>query len=138
MSEYERRQIGGSWSNQLGSRMELLEMDDGRIEGTMESPVGGAAGIQPLTGYFQRVGNRGVIGFVVSWHPTRSITTWSGHYDADAGVIVANWLLTRGDFDENEWQSTMVGHDVFHHVQSEVDVSPGRSTPGYQPNCLIE
>ena len=123
MTGHEARRVEGTWHNQLGSWMELRESDDGRIEGTMESPVGGALGKQPLTGYVAHFSDgRGVIGFVVAWHPTRSITTWSGHHDAD--VISANWLLTGGDFGENEWQSTRVGHDVFHRVQVNVDVSP--------------
>jgi len=109
--------ISGCWHNQLGTRMEITASEDGSVTGRIHSEVGGVGGEQPVVGYVApALGRRGVIGLVVRWKETHSVTTWSGHYDLEGNVIVANWLLTAADFDQNEWQSTRVGHDVFHRV----------------------
>jgi hypothetical protein len=107
--------ISGGWRNQLGTRLELRAAADGTLTGSISSEVGGVVGVQPVVGYVRASsGHRGAIGLVVSWAPTHSVTTWCGHYDLDSGEIATNWLLTTADFDENEWQSTRVGRDVFH------------------------
>jgi len=114
MTAGEFQRLAGVWSNQLGSRL-LLEVDaDGRLSGSMHSSVGGVAGEHPLSGFARSSGEgRGVIGFVVAWDQTSSVTSWSGHYDLRTGTISVNWLLTGNEFDENEWQATRVGHDHF-------------------------
>lgn len=128
MAGLDVRGIEGSWHNQLGSCMELRVYDDGRITGTMCSPVGGATGEQPLTGYVEPLAEgQGGIGFVVAWRSTGSVAVWSGHYDTRAGVISTNWLLTGGQFGTNEWQSTRVGHDEFHRVRVSTDGSSSAS-----------
>lgn len=111
------RGITGAWHNQLGTCMEIKTNEDGFVTGRMHAAVGGVSGEHPLVGYLTAVDEtRGVIGLVVVWRPTNSVTTWSGHYDFDNDVIVTNWLLTGGDFDENEWQATRLGHDVFRRL----------------------
>ena len=110
--------LSGWWYNQLGTRLELIASEDGSMRGSIHSEVGGVAGVRPAVGYVCPVsGRRGAIGWVVSWDGTHSIATWCGHYDLDEDVIAANWLLTAADFDENEWQSTRVGRDVFRRAE---------------------
>jgi len=112
-----RSTISGSWLNELGTRMTIVANDRGRVTGEIRSEVGGVGDEQPVVGYLAPwPAQRGVIGLVVPWAETASVTTWSGHFDLDADVIVANWLLTTADFEENEWQSTRVGRDVFRRV----------------------
>lgn len=112
--------VTGCWQNQLGTRLEVRADEGGAITGWIHSHVGGVAGSHPVVGYVAaNPDGRGVIGFAVSWGETRSVTVWSGRYDVGNDVIVANWLLTTADFDENEWQSTRLGHDTFRRTSSE-------------------
>lgn len=124
VSSEDRSTISGWWHNELGTRLDLQANEDGSVTGWIDSEVGGVTGVHPIVGFVSpSVGRRGVIGFVVSWGETRSMTTWAGHYDLEAGVITTNWLLTAADFDANEWQSTRVGHDTYHRGNSGVDGS---------------
>lgn len=131
--------ISGSWQNQLGTCLDLRADEDGTVRGSIHSDVGGVKGAQPVVGYIRPVsGRRGAIGLVVSWEQTHSVTTWCGHYDLDADVVAANWLLTTADFDKNEWQSTRVGYDVFRRgpVAAEAsEVGTPLSTSVTSPNC---
>ncbi len=112
--------LGGCWHNQLGTRLEIAVDGRGVVSGAIRSEVGGAGGDQPVAGYVAPwPAPRGVIGLVVRWEGTHSVTAWSGHFDLEAGLIAANWLLTAADFDHNEWQATRVGNDTFRRDASD-------------------
>ncbi len=105
--------LTGCWENQLGTRLAITANDAGLVMGKILSE-GGIEIDQPVSGYVAPwPASQGVIGLVVPSPETRSVTTWSGHFDLEADVIVTNWLLTSSYFDQNEWLSTRVGHDVF-------------------------
>ena len=114
------KQLSGPWFNQLGSRLDLQADDDGRLTGTIRSPVGGVGGSHRVTGYFDagsEVRDK-ALGFAVSWGSAYSVTVWSGHYRGDEGVIVATWLLSRSAPGAGEWRSTLTGHDEFRRSPS--------------------
>ena len=115
------KQLSGPWFNQLGSRLDLQADDDGRLTGTMRSPVGGVGGSHRVTGYFDAVSEARdrALGFAVSWGSADSVTVWSGHYRVDEGVIVATWLLSRSAPGTGEWRSTLIGHDQFRRSPAE-------------------
>jgi len=107
--------IGGFWYNQLGSTVELQVDGEGRLTGTMRSAVGAVDDPHSITGFYVAAsqGGGGVVGFAVAWHPTQSVTVWSGHFRPEDDAIAATWLLTGGPFSHSEWLSTIVGHDMF-------------------------
>ncbi len=107
--------LEGCWHNQLGTRLAIAADAEGVVTGEIRSEVGGVEGDQAVRGYVAPwPAPRGVIGLVVRWEGTHSVTTWSGHFDLEHGVISANWLLTSADFGQNEWQATRTGSDTFH------------------------
>lgn len=113
--------IGGKWYNELGSWMVLQLGADGRsLTGTYHSAVGQAVEEYVLTGRLD--GNAGAstgLGWVVSWQNQQlnahSVTTWSGQYRIVDGqeFITTTWLLTREGNPNEDWESTLVGKDVF-------------------------
>lgn len=107
--------LSGVWCNQLGSTLHLCaHEEDGSIVGSLQSVVGGVPGPHPVVGYFVDVGDGlGVIGFVVRWSSSRSVTSWTGHFNLHEGTLTTSWLLTEASLEDGEWASTRVGHDVF-------------------------
>lgn len=108
--------LAGCWRNQLGSRL-TLEIDGrGHLSGTYHA---GAGAVPDRT--YRVVGSYDpapfgpvtVLGFVVDWAGTHSLTVWSGQHHAGEGTITATWLMTTETGTEDEWKATMVGHDVF-------------------------
>ena len=118
--ENENMSLEGVWYNELKSRMEI-KIDKGRITGTYESAVGDAEKQYQLVGYIdpdpENVGT--AIGWVVAWangfKNAHSVTVWSGEYQVINGeeVITTEWLLTIETDPDDDWKSTLVGHDVF-------------------------
>jgi hypothetical protein len=107
------RALDGVWRNQLGTVIRLRTSSGDRLEGWLESNVGGAVGAHPLIGFFQP-GDQGVVlGFVVAFEETRSVTSWNGRYGAIEGTISAVWILSEQSEVANEWQATRIGYDTF-------------------------
>ncbi|MFB7663225.1 avidin/streptavidin family protein [Kitasatospora sp. NPDC056138] len=114
--------ITGTWYNELGSTLVVTASADGGLTGTYNSAVGNAQNTYALTGRFDSApatdGSGTALGWSVAWRndfrDAHSATTWSGQYFGGAQErIDTQWLLTSGTTAANEWQSTLVGHDVF-------------------------
>lgn len=110
-----RLRIEGTWYNELGSRLVLVVDEDGRLSGTFSSGVGNGDEEPPVTGFVDRRPHDGttVLGFVVGWPATHSVTVWSGQCDLDRQVIETTWLLSGEVGTTEEWHSTLVGHNRF-------------------------
>lgn len=113
-------QLSGVWVNELGSLVKL-DACEGRLSGRYTSLVGGSHEEEELSGFYvPDPGNGGaVVGFVVAWPSSCSITTWSGRYRADHDLMTAFWLMREDTPAPNAWRSTTVGCDVF--VRSRPD-----------------
>jgi hypothetical protein len=136
--------IDGIWYNELGSRMELKALPDGNVTGTYESKVGDVKGEYALEGRVHTAplpGEGQAVAWTVawqnSWQDAHSVTAWSGQYQqADEGSISALWLLTMETTPPGNWESTLVGEDVFtraepppEHVQRRLNRGVRASHP---------
>jgi len=85
----------GVWASKGGSRLELSIAEDGRVTGQYCTVHGRAAPdeIYPITGF----ANHEMIGFVCSWGPHISVSTWCGRWGMDDGKECLNvvWHLGR-------------------------------------------
>ncbi|WP_420130363.1 avidin/streptavidin family protein [Longimicrobium sp.] len=119
--------IDGMWYNELGSLLTITSSGT-TISGTYQTAVGNAQGIYNLTGYINADTNPSV-GWVVLWSneygDSNSLTTWAGqYYDADGSeVIITMWLLRSEEPQQQNWQSTLVGEDVFYRSQEQAKSS---------------
>lgn len=115
--------IAGSWYNELGSMMTLIE-NGSSITGTYQTAVGDASGIYQLVGSIDVDGNPSTNGQAVAWvvvwnnaanGSSHSITAWSGQYQIVNGEeeITTLWLLTEEMPSNADWASTTVNQDVF-------------------------
>ena len=106
--------MSGIWQNELSSRLELVTLGGSEIAGSFEAGVGASKVRRSLTGFYDASPQDGscALGFVVSWPEERSVTVWSGRYEAERDVIVTTWLLSSGA-QRDEWRSITIGHDEF-------------------------
>ncbi|MFJ5926022.1 avidin/streptavidin family protein [Kitasatospora sp. NPDC092948] len=113
--------ITGDWYSELGSHMRLVAGPDGSLTGSYVSATGRASGAYPLVGRLvapAQAGHGTAVGWTVAWHndlgDAGSVTSWSGQYQQNgAEWISAAWLLTRSAEAPDDWESTVVGHDLF-------------------------
>jgi len=114
--------VTGTWYNQLGSTFIVTATEDGELVGSYESAVGNAENRYVVTGRYDSEpatdGSGTALGWTVAWRNdyrnAHSATTWSGQYFGGTNErITTQWLLTSGTATADEWQSTLVGHDVF-------------------------
>lgn len=108
--------LEGTWRNQLGSRLAVQVDGRGGLHGTYHSEAGLAPeAIYRVSGSYDPAPSAStvVVGFVVDWPETHSVTVWSGVYDGSDDTIKATWLMTAEREPAEEWRSTLVGHDVF-------------------------
>lgn len=109
--------INGAWTNELGSRLILEDLENGRLGGTYVTAVGGPEGQPfPLTGGYvlpQGTGAPIPLAWTVAWTGWGSTTSWCGLL-FDDGTITTTWILTSTIApDEGWWQSMNVGGDTF-------------------------
>jgi hypothetical protein len=121
--------LDGDWYNELKSKM-VLSVTGAGITGTYHTAVGNATGVYDLVGRIDsKAGSSRGIAFVVSWENTygnsESVTAWSGEVQVDGQDerILTTWLLTMETDPANNWESTIVGQDVFTRTPpSDADV----------------
>ena len=110
----------GLWYNELGSMMQL-NVSGGNVWGWYYSAVGTAKASYPLSGQInpQPYPFSQVLGWAVAWTNAyanaHSSTSWSGQYQTveNQEEIVAFWLLTSETQEQDDWEATLVGKDVF-------------------------
>ncbi|MGD0190351.1 MAG: avidin/streptavidin family protein [Rhizomicrobium sp.] len=106
--------LHGSWANELGSRMIIVDVNGKSFAGDYKSKdVDG----NWITGSLSGTLAGDTVGFTVNWQPTYdSVTSWSGKLSADeVGNIYIHtlWLLASGDENLPLWESISAGADVF-------------------------
>lgn len=108
------RTLGGRWTNELGSELELHNTD-GFLSGRYHSTVGTAQHAEPLVGFCTPLTGTGIVafGFVVRWDEAGSVTTWTGRYDGDTDRLQTTWVLESTSPSETSWRSLQLGQDVF-------------------------
>jgi len=107
----------GNWCNQLGSVLSLEVDQLGTITGEYRSGTGPLAGRPyPLHGSCDPRPTTFpmALGFVVDWREVHGATAWVGHFFPEDDVIRMTWIMATETDAEDDWKSTMVGHDVFH------------------------
>jgi hypothetical protein len=110
----------GLWYNELGSMMQL-NVSGSNVWGWYYSAVGTAKATYPLSGQIntQPYPFSQVLGWAVAWTNAyanaHSSTSWSGQYQTVDGQeeIVAFWLLTSETQEQDDWEATLVGKDLF-------------------------
>lgn len=124
-----RRTIAGTWRSELGSELELHNTD-GFLSGRYLSAVGTLHGSQPLIGFCTPPTGTGtvVLGFVVRWSDTGSVTSWTGRYDAATDELHMTWVLEAATMPATAWRSTQLGQDQFRRSVSPL--APGISPRG--------
>ena len=109
-----RPMLAGTWRNELGSELTLIEEPGCVLGGWYRSGVGQTLAPRPLTGScVRRADGSAVLGFVVGWPSTDSLATWTARYQPVGDQIVATWLLESGSADDTTWLATRLGSDVF-------------------------
>ena len=113
---------GSKWYNELGSVMiiDVADPSTGVIQGQYCSKVGDATKFYKLVGRYDTASSTPTIGWAVTWqnqyNNAQSTTTWSGqgqYKSSGTRTILTTWLLTRQTVPSENWESTMVGFDVF-------------------------
>lgn len=115
-------QPAGMWYNELGSQMSL-NVSGNNVWGSYYTGVGHAIGTYNLSGQINPVPFPSPYGQALAWTVAwtnayanaHSATAWSGEFQTIGGddEIVALWLLANETTPNNDWQSTLVGKDVF-------------------------
>lgn len=104
--------IAGTWTNGLGSVMDLQGADEqGLLHGTYTSGVRDRH-TYDLVGY----ANETTVAFAVNFTSSASIGTWSGHYDAETGTLEMLWHLVAEPRVGEMWDATFSGSDTFTRV----------------------
>ncbi len=108
--------VQGNWCNQLGSRLYLEVDESGTLRGQYRSGTGPLAGnayqlhgsCDPRPTAFPMA-----LGFVVDWREVHGATAWVGHYFPEEEVIRTTWVMATETDPQDDWKSTVIGHDVF-------------------------
>jgi len=116
--------LDGVWYNELGSTV-TIQIAGNQITGTYQTAVGDATGQYPIVGSFDSnpAPSGPSVGWVVAWAnqsgSSNSVTTWCGQLQSINGseVLTAMWLLTGETAPNSDWQSTIVGKDVFTRIK---------------------
>jgi hypothetical protein len=129
----------GLWYNELGSVMQL-NVSGGNVWGWYYSGVGTAKNTYPLSGQInpQPYPFSQVLGWAVAWTNAyvnaHSATAWSGQYQTvdNQEEIVAFWLLTSETQEQDDWEATLVGKDVFTRTKpADVDKARKRTAKSH-------
>jgi hypothetical protein len=111
--------FSGTWMNELGSTMELIQAG-ASLTGFYRSAVSGAG--DAVVGELAGWADGDLVAFSVNWERTASLTAWTGQL---VGVGAAQrlktmWLLVQNVDDPAEpsglWNSTLVGADSFRRI----------------------
>lgn len=104
--------FAGTWKNELGSQMTLIQSGDS-LTGEYESAVssGGGTTIGDLSGFV----DGDLIAFLVHWRDFEAITSWVGQLEpgATTETIKTLWQMTKQVPSGDEWASINAGSDTF-------------------------
>lgn len=107
--------LKGTWSNELGSSMDITSVTGGSFAGKYTSHV--SASGKPTSGSLSGVFAGDAISFVVNWDPAfPSTTAWTGLILADGSKLHLNtlWHLAETpDKPGDRWESILAGSDFF-------------------------
>ena len=128
--------VGGIWYNELNSTM-FLEVAGKTISGWYISAVGEASGPYDLIGFLDE-GRFPTLAWVVVWRNQHKevpvVTAWSGQAQTlEGGIdqIDSMWILTESTAVKEDWQSQMIGKDVFNRaIASAEDVRRAMASKG--------
>ena len=106
--------VAGTWHSELGSELELHNTD-GFLTGRYTSAVGSVRDPEPLLGFCTPPSGAGtvVVGFVVRWPVTGSLTTWAGRYDSETDELSMTWVLESVTPSSSAWRATQLGQDQY-------------------------
>jgi hypothetical protein len=100
--------LAGTWTNSLGSCMELTLDESGALHGTYTSGVRDKH-TYPLHGF----ANATTVSFTVNFTSSASIGAWAGHFDPEAGTLDMLWHLVAEPKADEVWDTTFAGFDTF-------------------------
>lgn len=112
--------LTGTWTNQLGSTMDI-QAKDGKITGTYTTGVGNAKIGHDVTGIYVPQQNGCLVSFTVGWtklvdtSKPQSISSWNGlmvQGKDGRWKIHTTWLLSSW-LPEEMWKATNLNKDFF-------------------------
>jgi len=105
---YANESLTGTWRNDAGSEMELVEDLNGNLSGVYRTALGCEQGVaKPLVGWR----NKNAVSFSVNFQDCGSLTAWSGHISN--GKISTLWQLAKADAG---WNQILAGSATFRRV----------------------
>jgi hypothetical protein len=130
--------LEGSWYNELGSTLTLEVGSDGSLLGSYKTGVsdgGCAKGEYPVAGRTDVPFEGSTFGFSVTWRNQESgcesTTTWVGHYrpggDVQEESLSTFWLLAETAGTGEEWESLLLGKDVFTRQTVSLEVGESKA-----------
>jgi Avidin family len=102
--------FSGTWVNELGSEVELVQTDD-VLSGTYKSAV--SSGHTTTSGDLQGYVDGDLISFVVHWRKFQAITAWVGQLEKNGATMKTLWQMTKQVDAGDEWASINAGADYF-------------------------
>jgi hypothetical protein len=96
----------GDWENQYGSRLTILKIENGRLEGNFRSAVDKSIPASPITGIC--TGNLIVIA-VPGSEEGKKVAAWTGVLQKDR--IETLWHVAMGE--KGTWEAFLTGADTF-------------------------
>ena len=129
--------VEGSWRSELGSQLELHNTE-GFLTGRDISAVGSDRCPQALFGQCTQPMSTGtvILGFVVCWTGSSSLTTWTGRYDGATDRLNLHWVLETATHPPTAWRSTQLGQDTFYRDEWSVAQEVARWERTEQAGCL--
>ena len=113
-------QIEGSWTNQLGSTLEIGTVNNGRFNGTYTTAVGNAQNfVNDVNGtIIEGEHGKTLVAMQVAWRHREegkpsSLTSWTGLFDPKTQTIDTQWLLVSNDDSLHNWSSFRHNKDLF-------------------------
>ena len=105
----------GVWTNELGSTMDVTNVNGAYFSGVYASTDGHGGQVQ---GNLSGIAAGETLGWAVSWQPASdSTTSWVGKFMVDNTTgricIYTLWYLSSGDASQPMWQSFTAGQDLF-------------------------
>ncbi|HVC13956.1 MAG TPA: avidin/streptavidin family protein [Acidimicrobiales bacterium] len=121
--------LTGTWRSELGSELELHNTD-GFLSGRYRSAVGTVQASRPLIGFCTPPTGTGtaVLGFVVCWSETGSVTSWTGRYDSDTDRLHLTWVLEGATTPQTAWRATQLGQDQFRRAARPPPARPSAAS----------
>ncbi|CAH3160317.1 unnamed protein product [Pocillopora meandrina] len=132
--------LSGIWYNQFGSKMQIIQLEDGELMGFyLNCAPGSKPAKENLTGFVGKDEHASRFGFTVLFQNEWYTTTWTGRCITEEGadgeeVLLTNWIMTPNPEDGAQHLETI---HVGQHRFTRKPQNPEKLTSfdDLQPEC---